>query len=203
VLRWETIGRSRGPRGRPVHIEETAGRFPSGQEEPSSQDFKLPSTRRGASESTLMKRTTWIAVVSVGFLWMVLLAGCAGGGSASSEGFSEGAVPAGSVATDRSHYQSVVDMLRGRVPGLEVIETSPGAIEVRIRGLNQSLQESGQQPLVVVDGVPSSRPAGEALLALDPRDVSSIEVLKDVSSTAVYGTRGANGVIIVRLVRRS
>jgi TonB-dependent SusC/RagA subfamily outer membrane receptor len=94
-------------------------------------------------------------------------------------------------------------MLRGRVPGLEVIETSPGAIEVRIRGLNQSLQESGQQPLVVVDGVPSSRPAGEALLALDPRDVASIEVLKDVSSTTVYGTRGANGVIIVRLVRRS
>jgi len=111
-------------------------------------------------------------------------------------------VAASVVSTDRSHYESVIEMLRGRAPGLTIIENQNGTIEVRIRGSAQSFQESAQEPLVVVDGVPSSRPAGQALLALNPNDVSSIQVLKDVSSTAIYGTRGANGVILVSMRRR-
>jgi TonB-dependent SusC/RagA subfamily outer membrane receptor len=112
------------------------------------------------------------------------------------------------MSLSQAHYESVIEMLRGQVPGLEILEMGTGQIEVRIRGLNQSLQTDaggasvGQQPLVVVDGVPSGRPAGEVLMALNPQDVASISVLKDVSSTAVYGTKGANGVIIVRLTRR-
>ncbi len=114
----------------------------------------------------------------------------------------EGSVLAGRMRGDRGHYESVIEMIRGRVPGVEVLEVQPGVIQLRIRGMNQSLQATGQEPLVVVDGVPSSRPAGEALLSLIPDDVASIQVLKDVGSTAVYGTRGANGVILVMLKRR-
>jgi len=139
----------------------------------------------------------------------VFLAGCGGAGrpvntsepSPSGTG-AEGGVPARVVNTDRSHYESVVEMLRGRAPGLHIIENQDGTIEVRIRGTNQSFQATSQEPLVVVDGVPSSRPAGQALMALNPNDVSSIQVLKDVSSTAIYGTRGANGVILVSMRRR-
>ena len=105
-------------------------------------------------------------------------------------------------AVDRSHYESVIAMIRGKAPGLQVIEVAPGQFELRIRGANQSLQEAGEEPLVVLDGMASPRPAGQLLMSLNPQDVVSIEVLKDVASTAVYGTRGANGVLIIRTERR-
>lgn len=119
-----------------------------------------------------------------------------------SDSASSGTVTAGAMVSDRSHYENVVEMIQGKAPGLNVIQYPDGTIQLRIRGLNQSLQETGQEPLVVIDGVPSGRPAGQALMSMDPRDVSSIEVLRDVGSTAVYGTRGANGVILVRTRRR-
>lgn len=149
---------------------------------------------------------------------VIASAGCGGGAGndsvgtptpANAEREESGRVPAGAMSSDRGHYETVVEMLRGRAPGLEIIQTGPGRIEVRIRGMTQSLQTNAQglpvnqEPLVVVDGMPSSRPAGEVLMTLNPKDVSSIDILKDVSSTAVYGTRGANGVIIITLIRDS
>lgn len=101
-------------------------------------------------------------------------------------------------ATDRAHYESALEMLRGKAPGVQLIEMAPGQFEVRIRGVNQSLQAGGQEPLVVLDGAASSRPAGQLLMSLNPEDVVSIQVLRDVASTAVYGVRGANGVLIVQ-----
>jgi TonB-dependent SusC/RagA subfamily outer membrane receptor len=127
----------------------------------------------------------------------VLVAACAGSSQAGEE---HGPVTAGDIS-DRSHYESVVEMLRGKAPGLEIVENSAGSIEVRIRGMTQSLREDMQEPLVVIDGVPSGRPAGQVLLSLEPRNVASIEVLRDVSSTAVWGTRGANGVILITSTR--
>lgn len=145
----------------------------------------------------------------LGLVLGFVLAGCGGASRPTntsapspSGANAEGGVPASVVSTDRSHYESVVDMLRGRAPGLHIIENLDGTIQVRIRGANQSFQETAQEPLVVVDGVPASRPAGQTLMALNPNDVSSIQVLKDVSSTAIYGTRGANGVILVTMRRR-
>jgi len=141
----------------------------------------------------------------VGLCLALAFAGCQGGGSGEPDpGVSplgEGgrsAAPSGSQA----HYETVVEMLRGKVPGLEVIEVESGRIEVRIRGMTQSLQATGQEPLIVVDGVPSPRPAGEVLMSLNPNQVATINVLRDVSSTAIYGTRGANGVILVQMVKR-
>lgn len=142
----------------------------------------------------------------VGLCLALAFAGCQGGGSGEpnsgvaplGEEGARSAAPTGSQA----HYETVVEMLRGKVPGLEVVEVESGRIEVRIRGMTQSLQATGQEPLIVVDGVPSPRPAGEVLMSLNPNQVATISVLRDVSSTAIYGTRGANGVILVQMVKR-
>jgi TonB-linked SusC/RagA family outer membrane protein len=95
---------------------------------------------------------------------------------------------------------SVEGLLQGRSAGLQVINSSqdPGAgATVRIRG-GSSLQGSNA-PLVVVDGFP----LGDAgnLQQINPNDIESIEVLKDASASAIYGSRGANGVIIVTTKR--
>ena len=91
---------------------------------------------------------------------------------------------------------SVESILQGRAAGLQVITSSqePGASSiVRIRG-NSSLRASNS-PLIVVDGFP----LGDAgnLKQINPADIESVEILKDASSSAIYGSRGANGVIIV------
>lgn len=91
---------------------------------------------------------------------------------------------------------SVESLLQGRAAGLQVINSSqdPGAgSTIRIRG-GSSLRGSNS-PLVVVDGFP----LGDAgnLQQINPVDIESIEILKDASASAIYGSRGANGVIIV------
>lgn len=106
---------------------------------------------------------------------------------------------------------SVESALQGAVAGLNVVTTSgqPGATSnIRIRGGNSIT--GGNEPLYVIDGFivyndPSSNKTGasgsdavlDPLAFLNPADIESIEVLKDVSATAIYGTRGANGVIII------
>lgn len=106
----------------------------------------------------------------------------------------------GSVATisERSFsYQpvkSVADILQGRTSGVEVTNVSgmPGAgAKVRVRGTT-SINKSSD-PLYVVDGIISS----SGIDGLNPQDIASMEVLKDASSTAVYGSRGANGVVLI------
>ena len=89
---------------------------------------------------------------------------------------------------------NAVQGLTGRAAGVQVIQNSgaPGGnISVRIRGGN-SLQ-GNNEPLYVVDGFPIS--GGPT--AINPNDIASIEVLKDASATAIYGSRGANGVVII------
>ena len=88
--------------------------------------------------------------------------------------------------------------LSGRIPGVVVI-TNSGAPEqstqIRIRGANSIY--GGNSPLYIVDGVPNT----DLFNNLAPNDIQSIEVLKDASATAIYGSRGANGVILVTTKR--
>ncbi len=94
----------------------------------------------------------------------------------------------------------VEEMLRG-VPGLEVTRLANGGYQIRIRG-QRSIRgnPTDDDPLIVIDGVPSS--AGPAALAdLAPRDVARIDVLKDAGATSQYGSRGANGVIVITTKR--
>ncbi len=104
-------------------------------------------------------------------------------------------------------------LLQNKVPGVEVTQSSgqPGAATtVKIRG-NNSIR-SGDNPLYVIDGVPldgrtarpnpgnptfGSTPDANPLVFINPYDIASIDVLKDASSAAIYGSRGANGVIAI------
>ena len=97
--------------------------------------------------------------------------------------------------------------IQGRVAGVQVTQNSgkPGAgYTVRVRGGNSML--GGNDPLYVVDGFPISigGERGQDLLGtMNPDDIASIEVLKDASATAIYGARGANGVVMITTKRGS
>ena len=95
---------------------------------------------------------------------------------------------------------SMADMLEGRVPGLEVRRLSGGGISLRIRGERSLLK--GGEPLLVVDGIPIEGGSSGLLADMDPRDVKRVEVLKDAGSLAAYGSRGANGVLLITMNRR-
>ena len=84
--------------------------------------------------------------------------------------------------------------LQGRIAGVEMTQTStkPGAgMQIRIRG-TRSLNASND-PLIVLDGVPYAGTVND----IDPESIKSIDLLKDASATAIYGSRGANGVIMI------
>lgn len=91
------------------------------------------------------------------------------------------------------NVNSASELIQGKVPGLVI--SNPGgnpnqAATIRLRGVTTF--GANQEPLVVVDGI-----AGASLENIDPNDIASIDVLKDASAAAIYGTRGASGVILV------
>jgi len=89
--------------------------------------------------------------------------------------------------------QRVDQALQGRAAGVMVLNTSgqPGGnTTIRIRGMNSIT--GGNQPLIVVDGL-----QGVDINSLNPNDIESMEILKDASATAIYGSQGANGVILI------
>jgi len=98
----------------------------------------------------------------------------------------------------KSPAASVANSLAGKITGFSSVQFSgqPGADDpnIYIRGL-ASLSEDRSRPLMIVDGVERS------FMQLDPNEIESISVLKDASATAVYGVRGANGVVIVTTKR--
>ncbi|MDR1602947.1 MAG: TonB-dependent receptor [Tannerella sp.] len=90
--------------------------------------------------------------------------------------------------------------LQGRMPGIEILQTgtAPGsAMQIRIRG-ERSLS-ADNNPLIVLDGIPFNG----SLSDISPNDIKTIDILKDASSTAIYGSRGANGVILITTNRGS
>lgn len=94
---------------------------------------------------------------------------------------------------------NVLQALSGRAPGVQVVQNTGapgGGVSVRIRGTN-SIQGSNE-PLYVVDGFPT---AGSNPTILNNADIESIEILKDASATAIYGSRGANGVVLITTKR--
>lgn len=92
---------------------------------------------------------------------------------------------------------NVLQSVQGAVAGVNITQSSsaPGSgVSALIRGVNSISASSG--PFVVVDGVPLSTTGG-SLNDINPNDIESLEILKDASAVAIYGTRGANGVILV------
>lgn len=127
--------------------------------------------------------------------------------TASSVGF--GAVPgvteppAIDVATDRSmrsaRVRQVEELIAGRFAGVQVLPTASGGFTVRIRGLASFA--GNPEPLYVVDGQPVTVTRGQGIDWLNPSDIARIDVLKDAASTALYGVRGGNGVILITTKR--
>ncbi len=106
----------------------------------------------------------------------------------------------------KAPVKSFDEALAGRVAGVQVTssEGRPGAaIDIVIRGGNSVTQNNS--PLYVIDGFPMEDPGGDnesnPINALDPADIASIDILKDASATAIYGARGANGVIVITTKR--
>ncbi|WP_461533093.1 SusC/RagA family TonB-linked outer membrane protein [Sinomicrobium sp.] len=134
-----------------------------------------------------------------------------------SKRFNTGAVSTISSATlEEQTVQNPIQALQARVPGLQITNISgrPGAnIEIRIRGINSI--NSGNSPLFIIDGVPfNSDPMNQfnavgppeagnqsPLNSLNPNDIESISILKDADATAIYGSRGANGVVLITTKR--
>ncbi|WP_163712590.1 TonB-dependent receptor [Mangrovibacterium lignilyticum] len=91
-----------------------------------------------------------------------------------------------------------MQLIQGKVAGLSITRTNGGdpteGFEIRLRG--SSSISADQEPLVVVDGIP-----GGDLNAIAPEDIESMDILKDGSAAAIYGTRGTNGVILITTKR--
>lgn len=109
----------------------------------------------------------------------------------------------GSVSTVKSKdiqkttSSNALQSMQARVPGLDVMQSSGqagAAVSINLRG-NRSINASNS-PLILVDGIEYG-----STLDINPSDIESMEILKDASSTAIYGTRGANGVILITTKR--
>ncbi|MDL2248021.1 SusC/RagA family TonB-linked outer membrane protein, partial [Bacteroides sp. OttesenSCG-928-J23] len=98
----------------------------------------------------------------------------------------------GAKAMQDKPVSNIGEALQGRAAGVQVINsgTPGGNVSIRVRGLG-SINNS--DPLLVIDGVPTDMP----LNALNQNDVETIDILKDASATAIYGSRGANGVVLI------
>ena len=115
---------------------------------------------------------------------------------------------------NRVNTVSVDQLLQGRAAGVQITQSSHapgGGVSVRIRGTGSIT--AGQEPLYVVDGFPVNNvatatgelnsgfdgqlPPNNPLNSINPADIQSIEILKDASAAAIYGSRGSNGVVII------
>ena len=110
---------------------------------------------------------------------------------------------------------SIGQLLKGKAAGVTILSTSAqpgGGLDIRIRGASST--GAGNEPLFVIDGFPISgsslEPGGTGwydsgsrnpLNSLNPNDIESIEILKDASSTAIYGARASNGVVLITTKR--
>jgi TonB-linked SusC/RagA family outer membrane protein len=94
---------------------------------------------------------------------------------------------------------NAVQALKGKVAGLDVVSSGnePGSsVNIQIRGQRSITANKG--PLIVLDGIPAM---DASLNEINPNDIASVEVLKDASSSAIYGSRGANGVLLITTKR--
>jgi len=98
----------------------------------------------------------------------------------------------GAAAMQDKPVANIGEALQGRAAGVQIINSgAPGSnVNIRIRGLGTI---NNADPLLVIDGVPTDL----ALNAINQNDVETIDILKDASATAIYGSRGANGVILI------
>jgi TonB-dependent starch-binding outer membrane protein SusC len=122
-----------------------------------------------------------------------------GGGSAPAPAPARGMIAGSGGMSSREIHpapgETIERILQSRVAGVDVASTPDGDISVRIHGVSSFI--GGNEPLYVIDGVPIEAAPGRSLRGLSQYDIESIRVLKDPASLTMYGSRGANGVILI------
>ena len=120
-------------------------------------------------------------------------------GEAKREAFSGSAVMVKTEEIVKSQHTNAIDALNGKVPGLQIVNATgqPGSASptVIIRGISSI--EAGKEPLIIVDGMSFAGSMND----INPADIESMSVLKDAAAAALYGSRGANGVILITTKR--
>jgi TonB-dependent starch-binding outer membrane protein SusC len=144
---------------------------------------------------------------------LALLAGCIGGPAVTTvPAAARDTVQIGYGTVTRGHNTSAVgsmqsddvtspvsrveEMMQGRFAGVQVTPDGRGGYSIRIRGTSTLYAGGNTEPLIVIDGMPIQG-FGNVLNGLSPHDIERIDVLKDAAATAIYGSRGANGVILI------
>ena len=126
-----------------------------------------------------------------------LVPGCTSSGTLRPE------APAATTTTaadiERNSSESIEKILQAKAPGVLITRTPDGAIALQIRGTASFGASSA--PLIVIDDAPMEGRADGVLSGINPYDIESIRVLKDPADIAIYGMRGANGVILVKTKR--
>jgi TonB-dependent SusC/RagA subfamily outer membrane receptor len=137
---------------------------------------------------------------------VALLSGCASGSrtgevetaeAPSEEPFSGPTVTSEDI--ERGLTDPIERVLMSRFPGVWVARTGDGGISVRIRGVSSVY--GSNEPLYVIDGIALQPVPGGSLTGINPYDIETIKVLKNPVDTAMYGMRGANGVIVITTKR--
>ena len=100
---------------------------------------------------------------------------------------------------DRRTFSRMEDLLRARIPGAQIVRAANGDFSIRFRGPSTLL--GSNDALIVVDGVPLMAGGGLGSTGLRPGDIARIDVLRDAGSAAIYGVRGANGVVLIKTRR--
>ncbi len=99
----------------------------------------------------------------------------------------------------RTPGQSIEQILASKVAGVVVSRTEDGGIALRIRGT--STINGNNAPLYVIDGVATEAGPGGSIPGINPYDIATIKVLKDPAELTMYGSRGGNGVIVIKTKR--
>lgn len=137
--------------------------------------------------------------LSLGALVGVAVGCASGGGKTRPSTRDESTVTSEDIERQGAASAPLEKALQGRIAGVTVTQTPDGSIAVRIRGAVSI--HGNTEPLYILDGMPIQPGPNGTLSGINPSDIESIKVLKDAAETAMYGSRGANGVIIIKTKR--
>ncbi len=135
----------------------------------------------------------------------IVLSACAPASDPQTDVRPSGSPSTGTVTAEQigqSPGDPIEKQLMNRSPGVWVGRAEDGSLSVRIRGGSSSLY-GNNEPLYILDGVPYQPGPGGSLSGINPYDIESIKVLKDAADITMYGSRGANGVIVIKTKRGS
>jgi TonB-dependent SusC/RagA subfamily outer membrane receptor len=138
----------------------------------------------------------------IAILLVVGIAACAQNAASTSSAGSQAAAPqrprnsvVDSTIIASAVGQQIEKIIADHVAGVRLGHTADGSLSLQIRGASGYANEG--QPLYIIDGNPMSPGAG--LSGINPMDIATIEVVKDAASLSMYGTRGSNGVVIIKM----